>query len=126
MKVNALNYVLFAIIGVLITCNMGFFQQKVQANQAPIVLPQFNPSKNNLLLEIDLEKGVSNVKSNMPFANVDVTVNKPAPKAEVKQLVKKEVEYVTKTEYLEKVVMFPLETPTFHVPSISQINKFER
>lgn len=126
MKVNALNYVLFAIIGVLITCNMDFFQQKVQANQAPIVLPQFNPSKNNLLLEIDLEKGVSNVKSNMPFANVDVTVNKPAPKAEVKQLVKKEVEYVTKTEYLEKVVMFPLETPTFHVPSISQINKFER
>lgn len=126
MKVNALNYVLFAIIGVLITCNMDFFQQKVQANQAPIVLPQFNPSKNNLLLEIDLEKGVSNVKSNMPFANVDVTVNKPAPKAEVKQLVKKEVEYVTKTEYLEKVVMFPLETPTFHVPSISRINKFER
>lgn len=126
MKVNALNYVLFAIIGVLITCNMDFFQQKVQANQAPIVLPQFNPSKNNLLLEIDLEKGVSNVESNVPFANVDVTVNKPAPKAEVKQLVKKEVEYVTKTEYLEKVVMFPLETPTFHIPSISRINKFER
>lgn len=126
MKVNALNYVLFAIIGVLITCNVDFFQQKVQANQAPIVLPQFNPSKSNLLLEIDLEKGISNVKSNMPFANVDVTVNKPAPKAEVKQLVKKEVEYVTKTEYLEKVVMFPLETPTFHVPNISRINKFER
>jgi hypothetical protein len=64
----------------------------------------------------------------MPIANIDVTINHPTKIVEkvVKKPVKERKEYETKTEYLEKVVMFTLPTPRFHVPSIQFPNSVER
>ena len=64
----------------------------------------------------------------MPIANIDVTINHPTKIVEkvVKKPVKERKEYETKTEYLEKVVMFTLPTPRFHIPSIQVPKKVER
>ena len=64
----------------------------------------------------------------MPIANIDVTINHPTKLVEkvVEKPVKERKEYETKTEYLEKVVMFTLPTPRFHVPSIQFPNSVER
>lgn len=128
---NLLTYISFAIVGILLSYNTNFFQvEEVRADQVkPLDLPalKFDP-KGNLSLEIDLNKGVSNVKSDMPIANIDVTINHPTKIVEkvVKKPVKERKEYETKTEYLEKVVMFTLPTPRFHVPSIQFPNSVER
>ena len=128
---NLLTYIVFAIVGLLLAYNTNFFKlEEVRADPVkPLDLPalQFNP-KANLSLEIDLDKGVSNVKSNVPIANVDVTVNHPTKLVEkvVKKPSKKEIVYETKTEYLEKVVMFTLPTPDFHVPNIELPKRVER
>lgn len=128
---NLLTYIAFAIVGLLLSYNTNFFQvEEVRAGPVkPLDLPalKFNP-KGNLSLEIDLEKGISNVQSNLPIANVDITVNHPTKIVDkvVKQPVKKVIKYETKTEYLEKVVMFTLPTPTFHVPSIEYPKSVEK
>lgn len=120
---NLFTYIAFAIVGVLLAYNTNFSNiGEVQASSKPIDLPtlKFNP-KDNLSLEIDLEKGISNVKSDMPITDVDVTVNHPTKiveKVVEKPVVKKEVKYETKTEYLEKVVLFSLPEPHLHIPSI--------
>lgn len=121
---NLLTYIAFAIVGILITYNTNFSNiGEVQASPPkPIDLPtlKFNP-KDNLSLEIDLERGISNIKSDMPVTDVDVTVNHPTKiveKVVEKPIIKKEVVYETKTEYLEKVALFTLPTPHFHVPNI--------
>lgn len=121
---NLLTYVSFAIVGILLSYNTNFFQvEEVRADQVkPLDLPalKFDP-KNNLSLEIDLNKGVSNVK-------IDVTTNHPTKIVEkvVKKPVKERKEYETKTEYLEKVVMFTLPTPRFHVPDVQIPKSVER
>lgn len=118
---NLLTYVSFAIVGILLSYNTNFFQvEEVRADQVkPLDLPA---------LEIDLNKGVSNVKSDMPIANIDVTINHPTKIVEkvVKKPVKERKEYETKTEYLEKVVMFTLPTPRFHVPNVQIPKSVER
>ena len=57
---NLLTYVSFAIVGILLSYNTNFFEvEEVRADQVkPLDLPalKFDP-KNNLSLEIDLNKG---------------------------------------------------------------------
>lgn len=128
---NLLTYIAFAIVGLLLAYNTNFFKlEEVRADPVkPLDLPalQFNP-KANLSLEIDLDKGVSNVKSDVPIASVDVTINHPTKIVEkvVEKPVKERKEYETKTEYLEKVVMFTLPTPRFHVPNVQIPKSVER
>lgn len=121
---NLLTYVLFTIIGLLLTYNTNFFSvQEIKAD--PVKIPNlsalnFNP-KNNLSLEINLENATSSIKSDLPIASVDVEVNHPTKLVEKvveKPIIKKEIIYETKTEYFEKLVMFPLRTPNLHVQSI--------
>ena len=124
-----LTYIAFAIVGVILTYNTDFSAKKVQASPVrTLELPtlKFDPSK-NLNLEIDLNNGISNVKSDMPITKVDVTVNHPTKIVEkvVKQPVKERIIYETKTQYLEKIVTFPLLTPNFHVPNIEIPEKVE-
>ena len=118
---NLLTYVSFAIVGILLSYNTNFFQvEEVRADQVkPLDLPA---------LKFDPNKGVSNVKSDMPIANIDVTINHPTKIVEkvVKKPVKERKEYETKTEYLEKVVMFTLPTPRFHVPDVQIPKSVER
>lgn len=118
---NLLTYVSFAIVGILLSYNTNFFQvEEVRADQVkPLDLPA---------LKFDPKGNLSNVKSDMPIANIDVTINHPTKIVEkvVKKPVKERKEYETKTEYLEKVVMFTLPTPRFHVPSIQFPNSVER
>lgn len=116
---NLLTYVSFAIVGILLSYNTNFFQvEEVRADQVkPLDLPalKFDP-KNNLSLEIDLNKGVSNVKSDMPIANIDVTINHPTKIVEkvVYKKSKPKVVYETKTEVQTRPVMFTLPTPRSH------------
>lgn len=122
---GVLTYILFAIVGLLLAYNTSFsaIEEAKAGPIRPLDLPtlEFNP-KGSLSLEIDLSKGISHVQSDLPIANVDVTVNHPA-KVEVKNPVKKEVIYDTKTEYLVKVVSIPLQIPAFTKPSIKYPNR---
>lgn len=124
-----LTYIAFAIVGILLAYNTNFSSiEKVQANNAkPLDLPTLQFDRSKLLLDIDLEKGTSNIQSDMPVTNVDVTVNHPTKIVEkvVKQPVKERIIYETKTQYLEKIVTFPLLTPNFHVPNIEIPEKVE-
>lgn len=119
---NLLTYIAFAIVGVILTYNTDFSAKKVQASPVKTLeLPplKFDPNK-NLNLEIDLNNGISNVKSDMPITKVDVTVNHPTKIVEkvVKQPSKERIVYETKVQYVEKPVMFTLPAPRFHVPHI--------
>lgn len=81
-----------------------------------------------LTIPIDLNKGTANVTSSNGIGKANVTVNHPTEVIEVpsKPIIKKEVKYETKTEYLEKVVLFSLPVPTFHVPSVQIPKSVER
>ena len=106
---NLLTYVSFAIVGILLSYNTNFFQvEEVRADQVkPLDLPalKFDP-KGNLSLEIDLNKGVSNVKSDMPIANIDVTINHPTKIVE--KVVKKQVE--VKSQKCQKTLKVKKQT----------------
>ena len=68
-----------------------------------------------------MNNGTSTLKGDKAIEKLEITVVQP-----VKQQTKKEVKYVTKTEYVEKFVpLFALSTQ-FHVPHIELPNKFER
>ena len=102
-------------------------EAKAEQRMPELTIPKFNPV-GQFDLQIDLNKGTANVTSSNGIGKANVTVNHPTEVIEVpsKPIIKKEVKYETKTEYLEKVVMFTLPTPRFHVPSIQFPNSVER
>ena len=117
-----LLYIAFIIIGLLLSYNTNFLNvQEVKAESVKTELPtiKFNP-KGNFSLDINMNNGTSTLKGDKAIEKLEITVVQP-----VKQQIKKEVEYVTKTEYVEKFVPFALSTQ-FHVPHIELPNKFER
>lgn len=128
---NLLTYISFAVVGLLLAYNTSFFSlQEAKASSIEKNLPtfQFNP-KSNLDLVIDFEKGTVDTKSNMPITETTVTVNHPTKiveKVVEKPVYKRKVVYETKTEYLTKLVMFPLQAPKLHVPSIEFPKYVER
>ena len=118
-----LLYIAFIIIGLLLSYNTNFLNvQEVKAESVNTELPtiKFNP-KGNFSLDINMNNGTSTLKGDKAIEKLEITVVQP-----VKQQIKKEVEYVTKTEYVEKFVpLFTLST-RFHIPYIELPNKFER
>ena len=118
-----LLYIAFIIVGLVLSYNTNFFDiQEVKATPIKTELPtiNFNP-KGNFSLDINMNNGTSTLKGDKAIEKLEITVVQP-----VKQQIKKEVEYVTKTEYVEKFVPpFALSTQ-FHVPHIELPNKFER
>ena len=118
-----LLYIAFIIIGLLLSYNTNFLNvQEVKAEPVNTELPtiKFNP-KGNFSLDINMNNGTSTLKGDKAIEKLEITVVQP-----VKQQIKKEVEYVTKTEYVEKFVpLFALST-RFHIPHIELPNKFER
>ena len=110
MNKDALLYIAFIIVGLVLSYNTNFLNvQEVKAESVKTELPtiKFN--------------GTSTLKGDKAIEKLEITVVQP-----VKQQTKKEVEYVTKTEYVEKFVpLFKLNTQ-FHVPHIELPNKFER
>lgn len=118
-----------AIIGLLITMHIGILQPtQVIASPEPVNLSRFNHNQ-KLDLMIDLNSGKADIKTNSGFTDINTTVNHPAKDvglSSVKPVIIKVPVYETKTEYLTKTVMFPLETPRFHKPSISKEQKFKQ
>lgn len=118
-----LLYIAFIIIGLLLSYNTNFLNvQEVKAESVKTELPtiKFDP-KGNFSLDINMNNGTSTLKGDKAIEKLEITVVQP-----VKQQTKKEVEYVTKTEYVEKFVpSFKLSTQ-FYVPHIELPNKFER
>lgn len=118
-----LLYIAFIIIGLLLSYNTNFLNvQEVKAESVKTELPtiKFDP-KGNFSLDINMNNGTSTLKGDKAIEKLEITVVQP-----VKQQTKKEVKYVTKTEYVEKFVpLFALST-RFHVPHIELPNKFER
>ena len=118
-----LLYIAFIIIGLLLSYNTNFLNvQEVKAEPVNTELPtiKFNP-KGNFSLDINMNNGTSTLKGDKAIEKLEITVVQP-----VKQQIKKEVEYVTKTEYVEKSVPpFALSTQ-FHVSHIELPNKSER
>lgn len=112
-----LLYIAFIIIGLLLSYNTNFLN--VQEVKAELPTIKFDP-KGNFSLDINMNNGTSTLKGDKAIEKLEITVVQP-----VKQQTKKEVEYVTKTEYVEKFVPpFKLNTQ-FHVPHIELPNKFE-
>nr|UWD66282.1 MAG: hypothetical protein [Bacteriophage sp.] len=102
-------------------------EAKAEQKMPELTIPKFNPI-GQFDLQIDLNKGTANVTSSNGIGKANVTVNHPTEVIEVpsKPIIKKEVKYETKTEYLEKVVLFSLPVPTFHVPSVQIPKSVER
>jgi hypothetical protein len=91
-------------------------EAKAEQKMPELTIPKFNPV-GQFDLQIDLNKVTANVTVNHPTEVIEVP-SKP--------IIKKEVKYETKTEYLEKVVLFSLPVPTFHVPSVQIPKSVER
>ena len=89
-----------------------------------LTMPKFINSAGHIDLQIDLNKGTARIESDADITTVNTVVNHPAPS--VKPKVIKIPVYETKTEYLTKVVTFPLSTPKLHISSISIPNRIER
>lgn len=91
------------------------------------VKPQFSFTPvGKFNLDINMETGTASVESNLRITEANVTVNHPAKVAEqgsVKPKVIKVPVYETKTEYLTKLVMFPMLPPRLHKPGISIPNR---
>ena len=121
-------YLAVFVVGLIISYNTNIFKpESVTATE--IVKPiQLSPIPGSFKLNLDLETGKSIVESNIPVTSTDITVNHPTKIVEkvVKKPVKERKEYEIKTEYLEKVVMFTLPTPRFHVPSVQIPKSVER
>lgn len=96
---------LFSFIAIITVIKLSPNEAKAEQKMPELTIPKFNP-----------------------VGKANVTVNHPTEVIEVpsKPIIKKEVKYETKTEYLEKVVMFTLPTPRFHVPSVQIPKSVER
>lgn len=118
---------LFSFIAIITVIKLSPNEAKAEQKMPELTIPKFNPV-GQFDLQIDLNKGTANVTSSNGIDKVNVTVNHPTEVIEVpsKPIIKKEVKYETKTEYLEKVVLFSLPVPTFHVPSVQIPKSVER
>lgn len=99
---------LFSFIAIITVIKLSPNEAKAEQKMPELTIPKFNPV-GQFDLQIDLNKGTANV------------IEVPS-----KPIIKKEVKYETKTEYLEKVVLFSLPVPTFHVPSVQIPKSVER
>lgn len=117
---------LFSFIAIITVIKLSPNEAKAEQKMPELTIPKFNPV-GQFDLQIDLNKGTANVTSSNGI-EANVTVNHPTEVIEVpsKPIIKKEVKYETKTEYLEKVVLFSLPVPTFHVPSVQIPKSVER
>lgn len=118
---------LFSFIAIITVIKLSPNEAKAEQKMPELTIPKFNPV-GQFDLQIDLNKGTANVTSSNGIDKANVTVNHPTKVIEVpsKPIIKKEVKYETKTEYLEKVVLFSLPVPTFHVPSVQIPKSVER
>lgn len=118
---------LFSFIAIITVIKLSPNEAKAEQKMPELTIPKFNPV-GQFDLQIDLNKGTANVTSSNGIDKANVTVNRPTEVIEVpsKPIIKKEVKYETKTEYLEKVVLFSLPVPTFHVPSVQIPKSVER
>lgn len=118
---------LFSFIAIITVIKLSPNEAKAEQKMPELTIPKFNPV-GQFDLQIDLNKGTANVTSSNEIDKANVTVNHPTEVIEVpsKPIIKKEVKYETKTEYLEKVVLFSLPVPTFHVPSVQIPKSVER
>lgn len=118
---------LFSFIAIITVIKLSPNEAKAEQKMPELTIPKFNPV-GQFDLQIDLNKGTANVTSSNRIGKANVTVNHPTEVIEVpsKPIIKKEVKYETKTEYLEKVVLFSLPVPTFHVPSVQIPKSVER
>lgn len=118
---------LFSFIAIITVIKLSPNEAKAEQKMPELTIPKFNPV-GQFDLQIDLNKGTANVTSSNEIGKANVTVNHPTEVIEVpsKPIIKKEVKYETKTEYLEKVVLFSLPVPTFHVPSVQIPKSVER
>ena len=118
---------LFSFIAIITVIKLSPNEAKAEQKIPELTIPKFNPV-GQFDLQIDLNKGTANVTSSNEIGKANVTVNHPTEVIEVpsKPIIKKEVKYETKTEYLEKVVLFSLPVPTFHVPSVQIPKSVER
>lgn len=118
---------LFSFIAIITVIKLSPNEAKAEQRMPELTIPKFNPV-GQFDLQIDLNKGTANVTSSNGIDKANVTVNRPTEVIEVpsKPIIKKEVKYETKTEYLEKVVLFSLPVPTFHVPSVQIPKSVER
>lgn len=118
--------VLMALCGALAVWNTELFKPTaVQASSNE--LPQFNFTPvGKFNLNVDMDNGTATVESNLRIAEANVEVNHPTKvvEQEVPKYIKVPV-YETKTEYLTKVVTFPLPTPKLHISDISIPNRVE-
>lgn len=117
---------LFSFIAIITVIKLSPNEAKAEQKMPELTIPKFNPI-GQFDLQIDLNKGTANVTSSNG-GKANVTINHPTEVIEVpsKPIIKKEVKYETKTEYLEKVVLFSLPVPTFHVPSVQIPKSVER
>jgi hypothetical protein len=120
--------VVFAFVAVVTTIKLSG-PQTVEASEVPLPLPELTMPKfvnpaGRIDLQIDLEKGTARIESNADVATVNTVVNHPASsvKPKTKVIVKKEIV----TEYLDKVVMFPLPKDYIKVPDIKLPNRVVR
>ena len=111
-----------------ITWNTDILKPTTVKADAP-ALPQISFAPvGKFNLDVNLETGTASVESNLRISEANVTVNHPAKVAEqssVKPKIIKVPVYETKTEYLTKIVTFPLPKTKLHVPSISIPNRVE-
>ena len=118
---------LFSFIAIITVIKLSPNEAKAEQKMPELTIPKFNPV-GQFDLQIDLNKGTANVTSSNGIGKATVKVNYHPEVIEVpsKPIIKKEVKYETKTEYLEKVVLFSLPVPTFHVPSVQIPKSVER
>ncbi len=120
--------VLMAALAASITWNTDILKPTTVKADAP-ALPQISFAPvGKFNLDVNLETGTASVESNLRISEANVTVNHPAKAAEqssVKPKIIKVPVYETKTEYLTKIVTFPLPKTKLHVPSISIPNRVE-
>lgn len=118
---------LFSFIAIITVIKLSPNEAKAEQKMPELTIPKFNPV-GQFDLQINLNKGTANVTSSNGIGKANVTVKHPTEVIEVpsKPIIKKEVKYETKTEYLEKVVLFSLPVPTFHVPSVQIPKSVER
>lgn len=118
---------LFSFIAIITVIKLSPNEAKAEQKMPELTIPKFN-LVGQFDLQIDLNKGTANATSSNGTGKANATVNHPTEVIEVpsKPIIKKEVKYETKTEYLEKVVLFSLPVPTFHVPSVQIPKSVER
>lgn len=118
---------LFSFIAIITVIKLSPNEAKAEQKMPELTIPKFNPV-GQFDLQIDLNKGTANGTSSNGTEKANATANQPTEVIEVpsKPIIKKEVKYETKTEYLEKVVLFSLPVPTFHVPSVQIPKSVER